>query len=255
LYLEKPQWRGKLAFLFGVVVAMGMCAKHLYPIYVVLPLAWLLVLMLRESDWQPRKFLWAQAVLLLALIAGVGLGLAYIVVLNYDGFVDGIMRSFFIQKSALASINYVPPTVSERIWSFQDYQLESSKPYLVLLLLGGLAGCFFWSARLTFVWLWLAGSFGVLLFILAPTQPYYFHAAMPAVALIMSAAVSVPPRFRSNRPVRLLMMGIATAIGLSSVHSHLQKSLAASSLIRLLATARRRSCCAQIRHRKFLIGE
>jgi 4-amino-4-deoxy-L-arabinose transferase-like glycosyltransferase len=237
VYVEERSWRRVLTPSLGLLAAAGMCVKHLYPVFVALPLAYMLVQLLREADYRPLKFVRANAALLLSLTLGIALGLTYLVVLNYAGFVDGVLRSFFISKSALAAIEYVPPTLWERLIGFDQFEWGGARWYFWLFVAGGIAGILFWRVRTIFLVLWLAGPAIFLLFILGPTAAYYFQAAMPAVALLMSVSFALSPRFASVRILRFARAGAAVALALAIGYRYLDSSLGLGTFVAAVSTA------------------
>lgn len=237
VYLEEPGWRRRIAPWFALAVAMGMSAKHLYPIYVALPLAWMLIVLLRESEWRLFAFLRRQMVLIAALLVGVSLGFVYLLVLNYQGFVDGVLRSFFVDKSALAAIGYVPPSVKQRLLDVEAFEFGGSRWFSALIVLGGLCALAFSFRRLAVVWFSLAGAYGFLLFILGPVDPTYFIAAMPGTALIMSAFASLPRRLDASPIAHGVVLSLAVIVGFVSVRHYLNSSLNTSSPLAVAAAA------------------
>ena len=237
VYVEEPAWRAWLAPSLGVIVAMGMSAKHLYPIYVALPLAWMLVVLWPRSDWRLLPFLRQHAGVIAALVIGIMLGLGYLLVLNYQGFVDGVLRSFFIDKSPLAAIGYVQPTVLQRLQGIEQFEFGGKRWLSVLLLFGGLCALASSFRRLAFVWLSLLGADGFLIFILGPTDVTYFIATMPVTALLMSTFVILPSRLSDLQTVRVAVVVLAVIVGGISVRTYLKSSLDTASPLAVVLAA------------------
>ncbi len=179
--------RNRLAAALGAIVTFGMWAKHLYPIYVFLPIAGLLFFLLSDCNWTVTRFLREHRSLLIMLPIAIACGLAYHVVFNFDSFYDGLLRSFLIGGNVLTQGGYTAPTIRERAAGFFSFILAGSPSALFVIAVGAVAALLRRSKYLMFVWLWLAGALGFFFFILGPTAAYYFHATIPAMALIAAA--------------------------------------------------------------------
>ena len=219
--------RHRLAAALGVMITFGMWAKHAYPVYVFLPIAGLLFFLFSESRWLVTRFLREQGLLLITLTLAIGFGLSYHVVFNFKSFYDGVLRSFLIGGNALTQSGYTPPTLRERAVGFYNFILSGSSAALIVIAVGAVAALLRRSRHLIFVWLWLAGSLGFFFFILGPTLPYYFHAVIPAIALIAAAWVTSSrarhPTIR--RGVLVLQTGAAVFLAAFLIGHYLNISL------------------------------
>jgi 4-amino-4-deoxy-L-arabinose transferase-like glycosyltransferase len=235
VYAQDQASRRWVPFMLAPTVAIGMCAKHLYPVFTGLPLAWLLAIGLAEAGWRAMPFVRRHAPLLAAIAVGIGFGLIYHVGFNFDGFYDGVIRSFLAEKT----YGWALPTLRDRIDGFYAYQLGEARGVVALIGLGTIAAAILRPSYLAFVWLWIAGSFAFLLFVLGPTMPYYYHPAMPAVALLAAAWASKIRRRSDSllNGLRAVQLAAAITVGIIATASYLQMSLGTVSPVAVLSQA------------------
>lgn len=236
LYLAEPTWRTRTSTLLGVSIGVGMCVKHFFPVFVALPLIYLLYVLLKGSNWRLQTFLRTNFSLIFSLGGGIAFGLIYHLVINFQGFYDGILRAFF-SDSVYGSLGYVAPRWEQVLQGVFAFQFGNSFLLLSTVVLGSFFILVLRPPAHFFIWYWLGGTFVFFVFVLGFTMPYYFHAVTPALALLASGWAMRGPRHVDPvfRRIRQLQAVVCIVVGVIALRSYLHQSLGTSSPLKVLA--------------------
>lgn len=180
----------RLNGFLGLTLAIGICVKHLFIVFLFIPLAYLLLSALYKEGRGIRRTIRERRSFFIFVLGGVFLGSTYHL-LNLALLFELIKRSLFTETSAISFapiLEPLPYLLRSADWIFG---VELKYYYAALLLIGFVASWFKYSRGLVILYLSVLGVFVPLLFVVKAQMPYYFFPALPALALISFSWTSI----------------------------------------------------------------
>ncbi|MBW2307158.1 MAG: glycosyltransferase family 39 protein [Deltaproteobacteria bacterium] len=224
----------KWSMLLGFTVAVGMCVKHLYAGFVFFPMAYLCFSSLRDKDQSLAIIIRRRKHFFLFLALGLLAGLMYHV-LNYQTLLELYRRATAPLSTSLAGIGYIPPSVYEILSGFIYHELGG--PFFTIIFLLGFAFSLLKISKShLFLYLWLLGSFLLLLYVIKVTMPYYFHPVLPVFALLSSAWASwnPPTRMKTRHLIQTLKLTAVIGVCVYAIGLYLEKSLGTRNMLKII---------------------
>ena len=165
----------KLSAYLGGTIAIGMCIKHLYVIYVFLPLLFLFILSFFSKKNKSFYFL---------LFSGVILGILYNV-LNFGIIKEQLFRNFQHSSSGVSwYIRQNPKEYVNTLIDFVSFDVKTRLIFPFIFLIGLIFSFIKINKAKIFIYLWIISSFLSLFYLIYSTMPYYFIPVLPAISLL-----------------------------------------------------------------------
>jgi hypothetical protein len=226
----------KLSLSLGLTLAVGICAKHLYAAFVLLPLGLLYLFSFKRNGRTLKSLIYQNKTFYILGGLGILAGLAYHA-LNYQTFIELLKRAVAPHTTSLTTLGFNPPPIGQILNGFLNFEL-GHYAWGLLFLVGLAFSLFSLSRSYLFILAWLLGGFLLLFLVIQVTMPYYFHPILPAFALVSFAWVRwTPSTGRTVKRIGLQAVKATAivAIAVFCIGNYLEKSLGTRNIFTILS--------------------